>query len=97
MPFSKPHNGKSGSDATAQMGLDFSLENQYIIPPLKGDFALEAELFEKLEEKISTLLSNYSALKEEMRILAEENSRLQQEREGLKGRVDSILNKLEGI
>ena len=80
-----------------QMGLDFIQENQYIIAPSEGDCSVETELFEKLEEKISTLLSNYAALKEEKRMLAEENARLQQEREGLKGRIDSILSRLEGV
>ncbi|MDD2500664.1 MAG: cell division protein ZapB [Geobacter sp.] len=80
-----------------QMGLDFIQENQYIIAPSEGDDAVETELFEKLEEKISALLANYTALKEENQILAEENTRLQQEREGLKGRVDAILSKLEGV
>ncbi|WP_281185321.1 cell division protein ZapB [Trichlorobacter lovleyi] len=84
-------------DALMQMGLDFIQENQYIIAPSEGDTVVEAELFEKLEEKISTLLSNYAALKEEKRMLAEENARLQQEREGLKGRIDSILSRLEGV
>ena len=79
------------------MGLDLFEQNQYISAPLQGDLPVEAELFEKLEEKISTLLANYTALKEENRILAEENTRLQQEREGLKGRVDAILSKLEGV
>ena len=80
-----------------QMGLDFIQENQYIIAPLEGDCSVETELFEKLEEKISSLLTNYAALKEENRILADENTRLRQEREGLKGRVDAILSKLEGV
>ena len=79
-----------------QMGLDFIQENQYIIAPSEGECGMETELFEKLEEKIGTLLTNYTALKEENRNLAEENSRLQQEREGLKGRIDAILSKLEG-
>jgi len=80
-----------------QMGLDFIQENQYIIAPSEGVYPVETELFEKLEEKISNLLTNYAALKEENRILADENTRLRQEREGLKGRVDAILSKLEGV
>lgn len=96
MPSSRPHNRYS-TELPLQMGLDFIQENQYIIGPLEGDGDVETELFEKLEEKISTLLSNYTALKEENRILADENTRLRQEREGLKGRVDAILSKLEGV
>ena len=80
-----------------QMGLDFIKENQYIITSLEGDYSVETELFEKLEEKINSLLANYVSLKEENQRLADENARLHQEREGLKGRVDAILSKLEGI
>ena len=80
-----------------QMGLDFIKENQYIITSLEGDYSVETELFEKLEEKINSLLANYVSLKEENQRLADENARLYQEREGLKGRVDAILSKLEGI
>jgi len=80
-----------------QMGLDFIKENQYIIAPFEGDAAVETNLFEKLEEKISDLLARYADLKEENQMLAEENSRLQQDREGMKGRIDDILSKLEGV
>lgn len=80
-----------------QMGLDFIEENQYIIAPFEGDAAVETNLFEKLEEKISDLLVRYADLKEENQMLAEENSRLQQDREGMKGRIDDILSKLEGV
>gem|GEM_PF-3463506 len=79
------------------MGLDFAQENQYIIAPFEGECVVEAELFEKLEEKINGLISSYAALKEENQRLAQENQRLQQEREGLKGRIDTILSKLEGL
>jgi cell division protein ZapB len=96
MPSSKPHS-RHRTEIPAQMGLDFVKENQYIIPPFKGDTGVEAELFEKLENKISELLHNYAAIKEEKQRLEEENLRLQYEREGLKGRIDTILSKLEGV
>ena len=80
-----------------QMPLDFLQENQYIITPLEGDVAMSMDIFEQLDNKINELLARHEALKEENRMLVEENSRLQQEREGLKGRVDAILAKLEGV
>lgn len=58
---------------------------------------MSAELFDKLENKISDLLARHGALKEENIRLTEENSRLQQEREGLKERIDAILSKLDGL
>ncbi len=79
------------------MSLDFVKENQYINPPLKGAFAMDIELFEKLDKKISDLVTRHDALKEENRMLAEENKRLLEEREVLKGRVDGILSRLEGF
>ena len=96
MHSSRPHS-RHRAALSVQMGLDFVQENQYIIAPLEGDKPMESELFEKLEEKIGNLLGNYTALKEENRILVEENRRFQQEREELKGRIDSILGKLEGV
>lgn len=96
MPSSRPHS-RHRAEPPAQMGLDFVQENQYIIAPLEGGYPVGTELFEKLEEKISTLLTSYTALKEENRILAEENRTFQQEREELKGRIDSILSRLEGV
>ena len=80
-----------------QMPLDFIQENQYIISPLEGEVPMSADLFEQLDKKISDLVVRHEALKEENRMLVEENTRLQQEREGLKGRVDAILAKLEGV
>lgn len=96
MHSSRQHS-RHRADLPAQMGLDFVQENQYIIAPFEGGYCMESELFEKLEEKINTLLGSYAALKEENRILAEENGKFQQEREELKGRIDSILSKLEGV
>ncbi len=96
MPSSRPHSHRR-QEPPAQMGLDFIQENQYIIAPSEGGQPVESELFERLEEKINNLLSNYAALKEENRNLLEEKNRLQQEREGLKGRIDTILSRLEGV
>lgn len=80
-----------------QMGLDFIEENQYIIAPFEGDIAVESNLFEKLEEKINGLLSRLAELKDENQQLLEENNRLKQDREGIKGRIDDILSRLEGV
>jgi len=96
MPSSRLHS-QHKVPLSAQMGLDFVQENQYIIAPLEGDYPVGTELFERLEEKIGALLANYTALKEENRVLTEENRQFQQEREQLKGRIDSILSKLEGV
>jgi cell division protein ZapB len=81
----------------AQLGLDFSDAPDYSNVPRKETEPMNQELFETLENKVSTLLEKYSALKDENNRLAEENQCLQQEREGLKSRVDTILGKLEGI
>ncbi len=80
-----------------QMPLDFVQENQYIKPPLQGVSRVSADLFEKLDNKISDLVARYSALKQEHQQLLEENKRLLQEREALKGRIDAILSRLEGV
>ena len=83
--------------AFVQMPLDFVQENQYINAPLEGVAPVSADLFEKLDNKISELIVRHTALKEENQALVEENTRLQQEREVLKGRIDAILNRLEGV
>jgi cell division protein ZapB len=79
------------------MGLDFIQEKHYFSAPLKGEPPVDSELFEKLENKINELLASYASIKEENQTLAEMNQRLQLEREGLKGRIDTILNKLENV
>lgn len=58
---------------------------------------MNTELFETLEEKIGSLINRYTALQEEHQRVVAEHARLLQEREGLKGRVDAILSKLEGV
>jgi cell division protein ZapB len=104
MPSSRPD--KTGSKKRckdnepcdfAQLGLDFSAAPSYSNVPRKETEIMNHELFETLENKVSSLLEKYNALKDENARLVEENERLQNEREGLKSRVDSILGKLEGI
>ncbi len=80
-----------------QLGLDFAQENQYIIEPLSGGENMDNEIFECLEDRISNLLNNYNALKEENRNLHEELNNLRQEKEGLRNRIDSIIGRLEGL
>ena len=58
---------------------------------------MNPDLIETLENKVCDLLGKYSAMKDELARMTEENQRLLSEREGLKARVDAILGKLEGI
>ncbi|HIJ82191.1 MAG TPA: cell division protein ZapB [Desulfuromonadales bacterium] len=58
---------------------------------------MDQELFEALENRVGVLVEKYASLKDENNRLAADNQRLQDEREGLKSRVDAILGKLEGI
>ncbi len=58
---------------------------------------MSAELFDKLEERIVSLLAAMDELKLENGRLKQENDRLGEEREGFKARIDSILQKLEGV
>mgnify|MGYP001014807303 FL=1 len=58
---------------------------------------MDTELFSDLERRLDMLLERYGALKRENEQLRADNVRLQQEREGVKGRIDGILRKLEGI
>jgi cell division protein ZapB len=58
---------------------------------------MNPDLIETLENKVCDLLGKYSAMKDELARITEENQRLLSEREGLKARVDAILGKLEGI
>lgn len=55
------------------------------------------ELFETLEKKVEYLLDEYTALKQEVFQLREENQRLLKERGGFKDRVDAMIKKLEGL
>jgi cell division protein ZapB len=58
---------------------------------------MDSELLDILEERIATLLAGYNLLKEENQALQRENTRLSEERDGFKSRIDLILKKLEGI
>ena len=58
---------------------------------------MDTELLDTLEERIASLLVGYNSLKTEIQSLREENSRLSEERDGFKSRIDLILKKLEGI
>jgi cell division protein ZapB len=55
------------------------------------------ELLDKLEERVSTILETLRILQEENQRLNAENTRLLQERVGIKARIDAVLSKLEGI
>lgn len=63
---------------------------------LKGTL-MDAELIDELEKRIESLLTAYGSLKDENRLLKDENNRLMHERGGFKDRIDAILNKLEGV
>jgi cell division protein ZapB len=58
---------------------------------------MDTELLEALEGRITSLLAVFNAMKQESQSLREENSRLLEERDGFKARIDLILKKLEGI
>ena len=58
---------------------------------------MDSELFSALEQRIETLLNGYVALKQENARLTEENRRFLSEREGLKGRIDAILRRIEAV
>ena len=104
MPSSKPdkatakprRRGREAQDFT-QLGLDFTMADEYSNVSRKETCIMDQELFAALEKKVDDLLDKYSNLKADNTRLAEENQRLQSEREGLKSRVDAILGKLEGI
>jgi len=58
---------------------------------------MDTELLDTLEERIASLLAGYNLLKQENQTLKTENTRLSEERDGFKTRIDMILKKLEGI
>lgn len=96
MHFSRQHNRPEDTDSS-QLGLDFVEEYQYITAPLKEVETMEAELFERLEEKINQLVSGTQQLKEENQNLRQELESLRHGREVMKGRIDNILSRLEGV
>ena len=80
-----------------QLGLDFVSTPSYSVPPRKETELMNPELMEVLEVKIGELVEKYKALKVENTRLNEEIERLSSGREGIKSRIDAILEKLDGI
>lgn len=58
---------------------------------------MDVDLFSKLEKKVEELLGAFAALKQENVRLHEENCKLVEERDGVRKRIDAVLEKLEGI
>jgi cell division protein ZapB len=58
---------------------------------------MSAELFDELEGRITSLLQSLNELKLENCRLHQENQRLNDERGDFKSRIDSILQRLEGV
>ena len=58
---------------------------------------MSAELFDELEGRIGSLLQALDELKLENGRLRQENDRFSEERRGFKSRIDSILQRLEGV
>ncbi|BDV42354.1 cell division protein ZapB [Geotalea uraniireducens] len=58
---------------------------------------MDGELFAEIERRVDLLLERYLALKGENEQLRNENSRLMEERNLIKGRLDIILDKLERV
>ena len=55
------------------------------------------QLIDALEEKIGVLVEKYNRLKDDNELLTEEVQQLLGDREGIKSRVDAILEKLDQI
>jgi len=58
---------------------------------------MSTELFDVLEGRIVSLMDAMNELKLENGRLRQENDRFNEEREGVKSRIDSILKRLEGV
>ena len=58
---------------------------------------MSAELFDRLELRIGSLLEALNELQLENGRLRQENDRLSEERGGFKSRIESILKRLEGV
>ena len=80
-----------------QLGLDFTSVPEYSNVPRKEILAMNHELFESLDSKVSDLVEKYRALKEENSRLVEEVELFKMERDEMKSRIDAILGKLDGI
>ena len=57
---------------------------------------MDKELLDALEGRITSLLAVFNAMKVENRSLREENSRLLEERDGFKARIDRSLKNWKG-
>ena len=104
MPSSRPDHAAAKQRRRAgeaqnftQLGLDFTAVGGYSEVPRKEVCTMDKELFAALEKKVDDLLDKYSDLKADNARLADENQKLQSEREGFKSRIDAILGKLEGF
>ena len=58
---------------------------------------MDNELFSVLERQVENLLERYTELQRENALLREENRRLLEERQGIKGRIDAVLAKIERV
>lgn len=58
---------------------------------------MDEELFNALENRVESLLREFSSIKLENALLKEENQKLLTEREFCKTRIDAILKKMEGV
>ena len=58
---------------------------------------MSAELFDELEGRVVSLVKALGELKLENGRLQQDNDRLIGERQGVKSRIDSILQKLAGV
>lgn len=54
-------------------------------------------LFDELERKVERLLRINMTLKQENGVLRTENTKLQQDRDGIRTRIDAILEKLQEV
>jgi len=104
MPFSRPEkscrrNGEGDAELCDfnQLGLDFVSSASYSEPLRKETKLMNNELLEALEKKIGDVVEKYSVLKEENARLNEELQQLSSDRDGIRSRVDAILEKLDGI
>lgn len=58
---------------------------------------MDSSLFDELERKVERLLQINMALKQENELLRTENAKLQFDRNGIKSRIDAILEKLQEV
>ena len=80
-----------------QLGLDFVPAPSYSRAPRKEMDIMTQQLIDSLEEKIGVLVDKYNRLKDDNELLTEEVQQLLGDREGIKSRVDAILEKLDQI